>query len=698
MTPSLPDPAASAAVLIGASTFRDPTLSPLPGVANNLTDLAAVLANKALWGLPDQRKSVLHNQTDTGAVIDSLAQLANQARDTFIVYYSGHGLLANDGELLLATPATTAAQAKYTALPYGWVRDIVGQCRAVRRIVILDCCFSGRALNAMSDRASAVTGQVSVAGIYVLTSAPATSPSLALPDARNTAFTGGLLRILHHGVPGADELLTLDDVYDEILLAMARHGWPRPQRLGTNTVGRLAILRNRAWRKRPSPLGSPAAARPDPYRRLASGVREAVSVVAATLGSADRDGLAVLEHAFPSSPVHPVPPSGSGAGIALVRDTMLAMREQYGDGAATAAVILGMLVDGLHAAIESGAQSWQLDIALGTQTTQLAHRLAAGGRSATALPDVSYPPNNDQISAALWTALGRGEVIDAIAAAVRSVGAGNVDVVPGKLGVGEPVAAASTFVLESSVLAPNVARGPIMLLDPLVVVSPDGEIDATALRAAAAGRLPSILIVAPRVSIHTVRGLLHASSRTVVVRPTDATLDLVALRSRLHQGGSGQGWGRARRALVLPTATTIDQPAVDLMLSRNRITLSVADHGGEGQLTLAARALAVARSAADAGVVAGSGAALWAAAQLAGSAGDDPVAAMVSAAAAEPGRLLRLVYGYEGSPAGAREPRPQSQTPPVDCLATVRGAFTHAAATASRSLSVAGDGPTRRDR
>jgi hypothetical protein len=660
-----------------------------------MADLADILADEDLWGLPDERRSVLLDPTDTGALIECLARQADQARDTFIVYYSGHGLLANDGELLLATRTTNAAQARYTALPYGWVRDIVGQCRAVRRIVILDCCFSGRALHAMSDPATAVIGQVSVTGIYVLTSAPATSPSLAPPSARNTAFTGGLLDILRDGIPGAGELLTLDNVYDEILLSMARHGWPRPQRLGTNTVGRLAILRNRAWRKHHPPT-EPAAVRLDQYRRPADGVRQAVGVVAATLGSTGHDGLAALDRAFAPSLEHTSEQAGSRAGIALVRDTMLAMREQYGDGAATTAVILGVLVDGLHAALESGVQPGHLDRVLGTRATQLTQLLAAGDMPAPALPSVQYPPSTDQVSAAVWTALGHGAAINEVVAAVRSVGAGNVDLAPGGPGNGEPVAEISTFVLESSMLAPNVARGPITLQDPLVVVSPDGEIDAAMLRAAAAGRLPSILIIAPRVSIHAVRSLLHASSRVVVVRPADATLDLVALRGRLHQGDTGLGWGHARRALVLSTATTIDRPAVDLNLPRNRITLSVADHGDKSQLTLAARALAVARSAADAGVVAGSGAALRAAARLGEGLGDDPITAIVLAAVAEPDRLLRLAYGYGSRVPGAAGPHNMSSTvPPVDCLATVRGAFTHAVASASRFLAVARGGPAR---
>src|SRR5215472_2363986 len=268
VTPGLPDPAASAAVLIGTSTYQDPALSPLPGVANNLADLAALLADDALWGLPAQRRSVLLDRADTADMMGSLADLADQALDAFIVYYSGHGVLARDGELLLSTPATNASRPKYTALPFGWVRDVIGYCRAARRIVILDCCFSGRALHAMSDPATAVIGQVGVDGVYVMTSAPATSPSIAPHGDRYTAFTGGLLRILREGVRGASEVLTLDDVYDQILVAMARRGWPRPQRLGTNTVGRLAILRNRAWRTRPKPA-QPEVTKPGRYRDLA---------------------------------------------------------------------------------------------------------------------------------------------------------------------------------------------------------------------------------------------------------------------------------------------------------------------------------------------------------------------------------------------------------------------------------------------
>ena len=681
MALSLPDPAASAAVLIGSSTFRDARLAALPGVANNVADLAAILTDAELLGWPAQRICTLLDCVDTSELIGQLSQLAGKAFDTFVVYYSGHGLLSNDGDLVLATPAARADMPKYTGLPYACIRDIVDRCRAARRIVILDCCFSGRALRAMSDPATAVIGQVDADGIYVLTSAPATSTSVAPEGARNTAFTGGLLQILASGIPGASELLSLDEVYDHALKAMARHGWPRPQRLGTNTIGRLGILRNRAWRRARVPTHIEPPADPGRHRHLAEGVRDAVAVAAPALGPTGLDGLDALQSAFPASgPVGPVGPGeadGREAGIALVRETMLAMREQYGDGATTAAVILGVLVDGLQTLLESGAEPGSLDAEVGAETARVAHRLLAEALPAPDIPDPAAP-SLDGLAAAMRTALCRHEVADAVVAASRSVGAGNVEVVSASAAEFPPTD--SAFVLDSKVLAPNVATSAITLDDPLVLASPDGEIDTRALRAAVGNSRPTLLIIAPRVTIFAVRTLLHAFSQVVVVRPTDPAVDLAALRDRLDPGGAGPGWSRAHRALVLPTATTIDRPHADLELSRNRITLNVADRDGPGNMATAVRALAVARSVADAGVVPGGGAALRAAAALReGGTAPGPVIALVRAAACEPYRRVQLITGEPDTagPGGV----------PVDSLATVRGALAHAAATAGRFIA-----------
>jgi hypothetical protein len=135
---------------------------------------------------------------------------------------------------------------------------------------------------------------------------------------------------------------------------------------------------------------------------------------------------------------------------------------------------------------------------------------------------------------------------------------------------------------------------------------------------------------------------------------------------------------------VLPTATTIDRPPVDLELSRNRVVLKVS---GRDDLALAVRALAVARSVADAGVVPGAGTALRAAAQAREPGTlQDPVTALVHAAVCEPYRRIRLAGGCHGAEISGRDAAGPVETP-TDSLATVRGALAHAGASTARYLT-----------
>ena len=678
MTPALPDPVASAALLVGSSSYRDVRLSALPGVANNAADLCAILTDHASWGLPAERSRVLLDCPDPGELIESLDRSARLARDTFLFYYSGHGLVTTEGELVLPTKSTNLDLHKHTGLPFSHVRDIMARCRAERRVVILDCCFSGRALYAMSDPAATVIGQLDAEGTFVMTSASANSASIAPEGARNTAFTGGLLDILRDGIPGVGEWLSLDELYDHTLTAMVRRGWPRPQRLGTNTIGRFRFLRNRAWRKIFSPV--PIRTKPEPpgnaadpesavnlaaYRQWADGVRGAVAAVTPALGTADRDGLTLLDGSYPPDPGDGVSSDCEQAGISLVRETMLAMRAQYGDGATTAAVILGVLADGLHSLLVAGYSPQRLEAEVSACAASLSTWMELSGASAC---PVGLATGDSQLRAAVKTALGRHEAAESVVAAAIAVGARNVGIIAKETSPG--TAQESTFVLETALLAPNGTAVPIALEEPLIVVSTDGEIDARTLIQQARAVPSPLLIIAPRISIYAMRSLLHGFRTVVVVRPASPGFDLIALRDRVTQDGGK--WCRARRALVHAEATTIERARTDLELDRSRLTVAVADLES---LTIAARALAIVRSAADAGVVSGGGLLLEAAAAQA-----DPVSpggvvdALVRAAAHEPRKQLRA-----DAPSG---------TEPVDALATVRGALMHAAATARRYLQV----------
>ena len=302
----LPDPDRSRAVLVGVSVYRDPRLPDLPAVAHNLTDLQKLLVAPGPGGL---RPKVCHVESrprvphQIGVTLD---EIAKHAQDTLIVYYAGHGLLDRHGELYLALGDTNIDHLLHTALPFSTVRHVLLDSPAAARVLILDCCFSGRAVETMSGVAAAIAGQIEVAGAFTLTATPANLPAHAPPGARHTAFTGRLVSLLRDGAPDGPDLLSLGDIYLWLLRDAMARGRPAPQQRGTATVGMLALARNAAFvpGPPPAPTGGSAPVRPTrpgysrrTQMRVASGVLAAVLTLVAFLLSGDR-------------PVRPLPASG----------------------------------------------------------------------------------------------------------------------------------------------------------------------------------------------------------------------------------------------------------------------------------------------------------------------------------------------------------------------------------------------------
>src|SRR5438046_2588781 len=102
----LPDARASVAILIGTSSYEDPRLTALPAVVNNVNDLAEVLSDDELWGLPTDRIVTILDRAEPSSIVTELERNAARATDTLIVYFAGHGVLTRDGELTLSTRTT----------------------------------------------------------------------------------------------------------------------------------------------------------------------------------------------------------------------------------------------------------------------------------------------------------------------------------------------------------------------------------------------------------------------------------------------------------------------------------------------------------------------------------------------------------------------------------------------------------------
>ncbi|MGH3828320.1 MAG: caspase family protein, partial [Pseudonocardiaceae bacterium] len=260
-----PDPTRSRAVLIGASRFAaaGPDLPDIPAVQVNLTALRHALTSPDTGVLRPESCRVLIDPTSVDEVGTALSEQAAAATDLLLVYYAGHGLVDDRGRLHLALANTHPHRARWTAFPLELLREEIANSAAATRVLVLDCCFSGRAIEAMADDQGVISGQLEVTGTYTLTSTTANAPSHAPAGERFTAFTGALLRALDDADP-----LTLDQIFVAVDRDLVARNLPRPQRRAVNTAGNLALSRGPAIKSDTEPPDADTVRFTRTYRSL----------------------------------------------------------------------------------------------------------------------------------------------------------------------------------------------------------------------------------------------------------------------------------------------------------------------------------------------------------------------------------------------------------------------------------------------
>lgn len=241
----VPDPDESRVLLVGTASYRDKGYTALSGVGNNLTDLRKAVIDRSVWGLPSANVRVVLDPRQPTKITVPLRQAAQEATDTLLFYYAGHGFLGPKDSALYLTCRDSFGDDDASALEYKYIRNTLLDSRALRKIVILDCCFSGNAHTQMGAEADLQ----SIAGAYVLTSTERNQASTAPRDLRNTAFTHALLTLLTGGIsrwPDRD-FLTLDQIYRELLAGLPSESYPKPERRDHGNLGDLTLVRNRAY-------------------------------------------------------------------------------------------------------------------------------------------------------------------------------------------------------------------------------------------------------------------------------------------------------------------------------------------------------------------------------------------------------------------------------------------------------------------
>jgi TPR repeat protein len=247
----LPDPAGSWACLVGVSTYpQDAGLEDLPSVPNNLDALREILTDPEIAGLPEEHCVLIQEPANVQELALRIEEVAGRATDLFLLYFAGHGLIDPyyDGRLYLATAHALQDKPHFTSLAYDDLRRAMVSSAARRKVVVLDCCFSGRAHGTMSGSAAQVAGQLDIQGSCVLTATKNNQLAKAPAGAAYTAYTGHLVDVLRSGVAGGPELIDIMTLHEQLLHRLRSAGLPEPRLSAIDTIGRLSLVRNASWR------------------------------------------------------------------------------------------------------------------------------------------------------------------------------------------------------------------------------------------------------------------------------------------------------------------------------------------------------------------------------------------------------------------------------------------------------------------
>lgn len=245
-------------VLIGASTFPKDrkNLPSIPHVKNNIRDLALIFADSKIIGIPQKNIVTILNEPIPYNVEAKLAQVARKAKDTLIVYYTGHGFIGNqggwEGKLLLAVKNTIMTEAISTGIStihFDTIRHIVLSSPAKKKILIVDCCFSGRILTQTYQAGTVENlfqGQIDIIGSYAIASAPANKTAIAKQGEKYTAFSAELIKTLKEGIDNNRSGINLEELYTNIRSELRKksESMPEPQRANFQDADEIVIALN----------------------------------------------------------------------------------------------------------------------------------------------------------------------------------------------------------------------------------------------------------------------------------------------------------------------------------------------------------------------------------------------------------------------------------------------------------------------
>ncbi len=218
----------SLAVLIGNGTFADQAALPNLPAADCVAAMSGLLAGE-LCGWPADRILALQDFASFPDVARRLVPALRDVHGVLLVYYVGHGVRTRKGQLALALGETDASPAAlpHTAMLYESLADLMGDCPAATKLVILDCCHAELA-NKANFQAADLAETYPVDGLYFIGASKTHEKAKFDPLGGLTYFTGAFVDTVRSGIPGLPAELRLDQVFVELRSRLVSDGLPEP--------------------------------------------------------------------------------------------------------------------------------------------------------------------------------------------------------------------------------------------------------------------------------------------------------------------------------------------------------------------------------------------------------------------------------------------------------------------------------------
>jgi len=233
--------AESRAVLVGVSAYEYAEFPPIRAARNSLEAMRSLLSDPALCAWPAGRITTIANPVSAADLATNIADLAESTAGVLLLYYVGHGVLSARGELCLTVTSTRPDRPKIGGLPWDTLADVLRSCPASTRLAILDCCFSGQAVEALTGGTEpGLADIVHIEGVYTLTATTrnhaAHVPPPGQQDTACTSFTSELRDLIQSGIPGKPPRLTFGDLYPMLRQRLRAKGLPAPSQYGLDAA------------------------------------------------------------------------------------------------------------------------------------------------------------------------------------------------------------------------------------------------------------------------------------------------------------------------------------------------------------------------------------------------------------------------------------------------------------------------------